>query len=163
MVNHLSGADVGLADENGANGWRTVARYRSHDDVQRAVDHLAAVDFPIENAEIVGRDLRSVERVTDPMNAIVGTYAGGALGAWLGLWSGILIGLFTPGPVSPILILGGAAIGALCGSLIGRIARGAVPRQHNFPAAPGLAAGHYELMVIDAQADQARAILARTR
>jgi hypothetical protein len=162
-VNHLSGADVGIADGNGTDGWRTVARYNSHDDAQRAVDHLAAMNFPIEHTEIVGRDLRSVERLTDPMNATVGAYAGAALGAWIGLLTGVLVGLVISGPVSPVLILGGAAIGAFCGALIGRIARGAVARQHNLAAARRLVAGHYELMVIDAHAERARVTLAQTR
>lgn len=41
-----------------------LGRYRTYDDAQRVVDHLAAAeDFDIKTLTIVGNDLRSVEHI----------------------------------------------------------------------------------------------------
>ena len=42
----------------------TVASYGTYLEAQRAVDHLADKQFPVQHVTIVGTDLRMVERVT---------------------------------------------------------------------------------------------------
>ena len=44
--------------------WNTVASYDDYADAQRAVDRLSDDGFPVEQLDIVGSDLRLVERVT---------------------------------------------------------------------------------------------------
>jgi hypothetical protein len=44
--------------------WNTVASYGSYEEAQAAVDRLSDERFPLENLDIVGSRLRSVERVT---------------------------------------------------------------------------------------------------
>lgn len=41
-----------------------VASYASYEEAQRAVDRLSDRGFPVENADIVGSDLRLVEHIT---------------------------------------------------------------------------------------------------
>ena len=40
-----------------------VATYDSYVDAEKAVDRLSDAKFPVENTEIVGRDLRLVEQI----------------------------------------------------------------------------------------------------
>jgi hypothetical protein len=44
--------------------WNTVASYDSYEQAQAAVDRLSDEQFPVENLDIVGSGLHSVERVT---------------------------------------------------------------------------------------------------
>jgi hypothetical protein len=45
--------------------WNTVARFDEYETAQRAVDRLSDDGFPVENLDIVGSELRLVERVTE--------------------------------------------------------------------------------------------------
>lgn len=49
--------------------WNTVARFDEYSSAQRAVDWLSDDGFPVEQLDIVGSDLRLVERVTGPHSA----------------------------------------------------------------------------------------------
>ena len=64
--------------------WKQVASYASYPEAQRAVDRLSDASFPVENIEIVGRDLRIVERVTGRLTTGKATLAGAGTGAWWG-------------------------------------------------------------------------------
>ena len=44
--------------------WNTVARFDDYEAAQRAVDQLSDNGFPVEKLDIVGSDLRLIERVT---------------------------------------------------------------------------------------------------
>lgn len=44
--------------------WNTVVTYSEYDSAQVAVDRLSDTGFPVEHLDIVGSDLRLVERVT---------------------------------------------------------------------------------------------------
>src|ERR1700679_2834095 len=91
--------------------WNTVARFDDYETAQRAVDGLSDDGFPVETLDIVGSDLRLVERVTGRMTKARAGGAGAIRGAWLGLLVGILLGLFTSGAWLAV-VLGGLAIGA---------------------------------------------------
>ncbi|WP_338418198.1 general stress protein [Nocardioides houyundeii] len=43
---------------------QSLAVYGTYEEAQRAVDHLADAQFPVENCMIVGTDLKQVERIT---------------------------------------------------------------------------------------------------
>ena len=47
--------------------WNTVASFGSYEEAQKAVDQLSDDGFAVENLDIVGSDLRLVERVTGRM------------------------------------------------------------------------------------------------
>ena len=44
--------------------WNTVARFDDYESAQRAVDRLSDDGFPVEKLDVVGSDLRLIERVT---------------------------------------------------------------------------------------------------
>ncbi|MDW4906513.1 general stress protein [Streptomyces sp. ADMS] len=87
--------------------------------MQAAVDRLSDEGFPVEYLDIIGSDLRLVEHVTGRLTKGRAATAGVAGGAWFGLLIGLLVALFTTGPVRLGLILGGVALGALWGAVLG--------------------------------------------
>ena len=140
---------------------RTVASYATYDDAQRAVDHLSDQGFPVENADIIGSDLRLVEQVTGRLTKGRAALAGAGSGAWFGLFFGLLVGLFTTGPTWLGLLVGGLVIGAVWGALFGFFAQWATGGRRDFSSERGLVAGRYDVVVADDHAERARALLAQ--
>src|SRR5579859_2136223 len=77
--------------------WNTVARFDDYESAQRAVDRLSDDGFPVEKLDIVGSDLRLIERVTGRLTTMRAAGAGALSGLWAGLLIGTLLGLFTSG------------------------------------------------------------------
>jgi hypothetical protein len=142
---------------------QTVASYATYAEAQQAVDSLSDRGFPVEGAEIIGHDVRLVERVTGRLTNARAAAAGAASGAWFGLFIGLLVGLFTTGPEWLGLVLGGLLIGALWGALFGFFAHWMTQGQRDFTSVSDLVAGHYELTVPDDQAERARELLGAHR
>lgn len=145
---------------NTPRGGVTVASYTTYDDAQRAVDYLSDSRFPVENAEIVGYDVRLVEQVTGRMTIPRAMLLGAGAGAWWGLLIGLLVGLFTTGPDWLGLLLGGVLIGVFWGAVVGLFAQWLVRGRRDFSSAQGLVAARYDLVVADYYAERARALLA---
>ena len=142
---------------------QTVASYSTYAEAQQAVDSLSDRGFPVEGAEIIGHDVRLVERVTGRLTNARAAAAGAASGAWFGLFIGLLVGLFTTGPEWLGLVLGGLLIGALWGALFGFFAHWMTQGQRDFASVSDLVAGRYELTVPDDQAQRARELLGEQR
>jgi hypothetical protein len=141
------------------DGDEVVAGYQTYADAQAAIDRLADAQFPVQYTEIVGRNLRLVERVTGRITDGRATAVGAATGAWFGLFIGLLVGLFTPGPAWLGLILGVLLIGVLWGALFGFLAHRMGSGRHDYESLRSLAASRYEVMVANAYADRARQLL----
>ena len=75
--------------------WNTVARFDDYETAQRAVDRLSDDGFPVEKLDIVGSDLRLIERVTGRLTTLRAAAAGAVSGLWAGLLIGVLLGLFS--------------------------------------------------------------------
>ena len=101
------------------SGGETVSSYETYEEAERAVDYLSDNGFPVENAQIVGSNLRLLEQVTGRVTTGRATLAGAGSGAWFGLFIGLLVGLFTTGPTWAGLVLGGLIIGAVWGAIFG--------------------------------------------
>jgi hypothetical protein len=142
---------------------RTVASYATYAEAQQAVDFLSDGGFPVEGTEIIGQDVRLVERVTGRLTNVRAAAAGAASGAWFGLFIGLLVGLFTTGPEWLGLVLGGLLIGAFWGALFGFFAHWMTQGQRDFTSVSNLVAGRYELTVPDDQAQRARELLGEQR
>jgi hypothetical protein len=153
--------DPTLTHVPGGRPQEVVATYGSYADAQRAVDHLSDAGFPVENTEIVGLDLRLVERVTGRLTNARAAAIGAASGAWFGLFIGLLVGLFTTGPEWLGLVLGGLLIGAFWGALFGFFAHLATGGRRDFSSSRGIVAGRYEVRVPPDQAARARELLSR--
>jgi hypothetical protein len=138
--------------------WNTVARFDDYEAAQRAVDQLSDDGFPVETLDIVGSDLRLVERVTGRLTKARAASAGALSGAWMGLFIGILIGLFTTGAWLGI-IAAAVGIGALWGAVFGFAAHAATRGQRDFSSVRALSASRYDLIARDGTADRARSML----
>jgi hypothetical protein len=141
--------------------WNTVARYATYDEAQAAVDRLSDERFPVEHLDIIGSDLRLVERVTGRLTKGRAAAAGAAGGAWFGLLIGLLVGLFTTGPVWLGLIIGGLLIGALWGAVFGFVGHTATGGRRDFASTQSLVASRYDVIARGGHAEQARIILHR--
>jgi hypothetical protein len=141
--------------------WNTVASYPTYEQAQEAVDQLSDNQFPVQNLDIIGCDLRLVERVTGRLTKGRAALAGAGGGAWFGLFIGVLVGLFTSGPVWIGLIVGGVLIGAIWGAIFGFITHAATRGKRDFSSRRSLTASRYDIVARGGHAEQARGVLRR--
>jgi hypothetical protein len=140
--------------------WNTVARFDDYDGAQQAVDRLSDDGFPVEKLDIVGSDLRLVERVTGRLTRARAAAAGALSGVWIGLLFGILIGLFTSGHPFLAVAATGAALGAAWGAAFGYVAHAGTKGRRDFSSVRQLVATRYDLIAREGTVDRARSMLA---
>lgn len=136
-----------------------VASYATYAEAQRAVDALSDAGFPVESVDIVGYDVRLVERVTGRLTTWRAAGLGAASGAWFGLFIGLLVGFFSSGPEWFGLMLGGLLIGALWGASFGFVAHWLTRGQRDFASVSSLVAGRYDVTAARSEAARARELL----
>jgi hypothetical protein len=141
---------------------RTIARYASYDEAERAVDALSDLRFPVGRVAIIGIGLRSVEQVLGRVTTWRAALAGSAQGALIGLFVGLLFSLFFTGPeflgVLAYSVLGTAVFGGLLGAITHALQGG----RRDFASVGGVYADRVELQVDAEVADQARSLLDQT-
>jgi uncharacterized membrane protein len=135
--------------------WNTVASYEEYAAAQRAVDRLSDDGFPVEHLDIIGSDLRLVERVTGRLTKVRAATAGAASGAWFGMLIGLLLGMFTSGSWLGLLAVG-AVIGAAWGALFRFLGHAATRGTRDFASARTLVAMRYDIVARDGYVDAAR-------
>jgi hypothetical protein len=136
--------------------WNLVASYPTYDEAQAVVDRLSDDMFPVEHLDIVGSDLRLVERVTGRMTKGRAAAAGAASGAWFGLFIGLLIGMFSDGSNWLGVVLTGVLIGAVWGTVFGYAGHAATRGQRDFSSTKTLVAMKYDIVARGGQAEAAR-------
>jgi hypothetical protein len=139
--------------------WNTVARFDDYESAQRAVDRLSDDGFPVEKLDVVGSDLRLVERVTGRLTRGRAAGAGALTGLWVGLLFGILLGLFTSGHSFLAVTVTGAALGVLWGAVFGYVAHARTKGQRDFSSVRQLVATHYDLIARGGTVSRARSML----
>lgn len=139
--------------------WNTVARFDDYAGAQRAVDRLSDDGFPVEKLDIVGSDVRVIERVTGRLTTARSAVTGAFSGLWLGLLIGLLLGLVTSGRAWLGVIVLAAGLGALWGAVLGSITHAAKRGQRDFRSVRTLTAGHYDLIAREGTVDKARLML----
>jgi len=142
--------------------WNTVARFDDYETAQRAVDRLSDDGFPVENLDIVGSELRLVERVTGRLTRGRAASVGALRGLWAGLLIGILLGLFTSGHSFLAVAATGAALGVLWGAVLGYMAHAGTRGQRDFSSVRQLVATHYDLIARGGTVDRARTMLSES-
>lgn len=138
-------------------GW-PIGSYDTYQEAQRAVDHLADNEFPVQDVTIVGVEPLLVERVSARLTwgRVLG--AGAASGAWLGLFVGLLLSLFTAGGgMAPILI--GVASGIAFGLASAAVRYGATRGQRDFVSHSQLVARRYDVLCKPRNAELGRTML----
>ncbi|WP_448630130.1 general stress protein [Cellulomonas soli] len=138
----------------------TVAAYGTYLEAQKAVDHLADHQFPVQLVTIVGTDLRMVERVTGRLSYPRAALGGFLSGAWFGLFVGLLMSLFsTPGTSSllPAAILIGGAFGLILSVVTYSLSGG----KRDFTSSSQIVAATYSVLCRSEKAHVARQLLAQ--
>ena len=141
---------------------RRVAEFSDYRTAQNAVDRLVQAGLPPHEIAVVGRNLRSVERVIAVTKLGAAARFGAVLGAWCGLALGLPI-LLAADPRGFTLPISTAILGALVGLAWATIEHALLTRggSHNYAAAPvQLVADHYEVQVEHRHAERAREVLA---
>jgi hypothetical protein len=138
-----------------------VATYNSYVDAESAIDRLSDAKFPVENTEIVGRDLRLVEQVTGRMTIGRATLLGLGGGAWIGLLIGLLIGIFTSTTSAwAAVVAWGVMIGAVWGAIFGFVAQWATHGRREFSSESQIVAAHYDVTAPEEYVSRANDLLA---
>ena len=142
---------------------QVIATYDTYVEAQRAVDFLADEQFAVENVSIVGSDLKMVERVTGRLTRGRAAIAGAASGAWFGLFVGVLLSLFATksGTSGFALIILALIYGAAFGAIFGFVGHALSGGKRDFTSRSKIVSSRYEIVVVWAQADKAREVLAR--
>lgn len=128
---------------------------------QQAVDFLADQGFPVQNLEIVGTELRSIERVTGRLTRSKIAAAGTLSGLWIGLFVGIAFSLFS-GQNQLGFLVTTPLLGAAFGLAWSQIGCSTATRHGNrdFASISQVVATKYEVLVEHKQAASARELLA---
>lgn len=142
-------------------GW-PIGSYATYAEAQRAVDHLADNEFPVQDVTVVGVDLMLVERVLRRLTWARVLAGGAASGAWLGLFVGVLLSLFAEpgaGYLGPILV--GLVTGVVFGMVFAAVGYASSRGRRDFASANQLVAGRYDVLCQPRNAEKARDLLAK--
>jgi len=135
-----------------------VASYETYTEAQRAVDKLAAAEFPVKKVSIIGSGLTSVERVTGKLSYGRAAGTGAFSGAWLGLFFGLVLVLINP--AADIVFIGAAVlIGAAFGMVFTMFNYGINRKRRDFSSMVQIVASSYSVVVEPDVANKARHVL----
>ena len=138
-------------------GW-PIGSYNTYKEAQRAVDHLADNEFPVQDVTIVGVEPMVVERVSARLTWGRVLTTGAASGAWFGLFVGLLLSLFSAtGGLAPILI--GIGSGVVFGLAFSAMQYGATRGQRDFISHSQLVARRYDVLCKPRNAELGRTLL----
>lgn len=136
-----------------------LGRYRTYDDAQKVVDHLAkAENFDVKNLSIVGNDLRSVENIRSRLSYPRVAGAGAAQGAMFGFFIGLLLFLFAP-DTAMVNMLFSVLLGMAIWMLIGVISYAVRRGRRDFASSSHLVATTYDVVCDFSVAGHARQLM----
>ncbi len=135
--------------------------YERYVSAPHAVDYLADKGFAMQNLEIVGTELCSVERVTGRLTRGKIAAAGTLSGLWIGLFVGIAFNLFSDRNQLGFLV-STPLLGAVFGFAWSQIGYSAATRRgtRDFASVNQIVAARYELLVGHQQSARAHELLA---
>jgi hypothetical protein len=135
--------------------------YERYVAAQQAVDFLADLDFPVQNLEIVGTELRSIERVTGRLTRGKIAAAGALSGLWIGLFVGIAFNLFSNRNQFGFLV-STPLLGAAFGLVWSQLGYSTATRRgtRDFASVKQVVATKYEVLVEHKHAARAHELLA---
>lgn len=139
-----------------------LGRFRSYEDAQKIVDHLAAAeDFDIKTVTIVGNDVRLVERIRSRLSYPRVAGAGAAQGAMFGFFIGLMVWLFAPGaPVVNMLL--SVLLGMLIWTLFAVVSYAIRRGQRDFASSSQMVASTFDVVCDFSVAGRARQLVANS-
>ena len=128
---------------------------------QHVVDYLSDQGFPVQNVEIVGTELRSIERVTGRLTRGKIAAAGALSGLWIGLFVGIAFSLFSDRNQLGFLFTT-PLLGALFGLAWSQLGYSTATRRgtRDFVSVKQIVATKYEVLVEHRHAAHAQELIA---
>lgn len=135
-----------------------VASFTDYAAAQKAVSQLIEAEVPAREIAIVGRGLRSVERVTGKLGYATAARQGAINGVLLGLLFAAFFVLGTP-EAQIQLFLGVMLVGIALGMLMSIIMYAIVRRRRDYASVMQVAADHYDLTVQSGSIHKARGVL----
>ena len=136
----------------------TVATYSKYEGAQRAVSKLIEKDIPARDIAIVGKGLRSVEKITGKL--------GWGRAAWQGAMNGLFLGLLISAfaviwmPEATTMMIGGVILIAVAFGMALRILNYSVlRRRRDYASMMALTADRYEITVTGVYTGKARELL----
>lgn len=135
-----------------------VASFSTYEAAQKAVSTLIAADIPARDIAIVGKHLRSVEKITGRLGYASAARSGAVNGMLLGLlFSAILV---IGSPSVPIqAFVGVLFVGIAIGMLLSIVAYSFVRRRRDFASVMQVIADSYEVTVAAGSVQRARQVL----
>ncbi len=135
--------------------------YDHYVEAQHAVDYLSDQMFPVKNVEIVGTELRSVERVTGRLTRGKIAAAGVLSGLWIGLFVGIAFSLFSDRNQIGFLVTT-PLLGAVFGLAWSQLGYSTATRHgsRDFASVSQVVATKYEVLVEHQHAARAHEVIA---
>lgn len=140
----------------------TVATYSKYEGAQRAVSKLIEKEIPARDIAIVGKGLRSVEKVTGKL--------GWGRAAWQGALNGLLFGMLISAfaviwvPEAGIAMIGGVLlIGVAFGMAMRILNYSLVRRRRDYASMMAITAERYEVTVAGTYTAKSREILGTTK
>ncbi len=144
----------GIPQEHGEK----VSEYTSYEGAQKAVSTLIAADIPAKDIAIVGRGLRSVEKVTGRLGYAAAARTGAINGILLGLLFSAIFVLGTPNAAIQLFI-GVMLVGIAIGMLMSIITYSVLRRRRDYTSVTQVIADHYDVTVLPRSIHRARELL----
>ncbi len=135
-----------------------VASFTDYTAAQKAVSKLIESEVPAREIAIVGRGLRSVERITGKLGYATAARQGAINGVLLGLLFAAFFVLGTP-EAQVQLFLGVMLVGIALGMLMSIIMYAIVRRRRDYASIMQITADHYDVTVQTTSIHKARGVL----
>ncbi|MDZ8275611.1 general stress protein [Microbacterium aquimaris] len=136
----------------------TVASFSTYEAAQKAVSELISGEIPAREIAIVGKGLRSIERVTGRLGYASAARSGAINGLLLGLLFSAVVVLGTP-TVQVQVFVGVLFVGIAIGMLFSIITYSLVRRRRDYASVMAVVADTYEVTVTANSLHRARQVL----
>ena len=150
-----------IKDKFKLNFPQSLGEFEAYDEAQKAVDYLAANQFPIENVMIVGTGIKLVERVVARRTWPRVLRQGAISGIGTGLLVGLMLMLFLGAENLTLMLLAGLAIGVVMGVLTAGLGYSLSSGKRDFDSVRDTIATEFELLVEHKVAARAHELLAK--
>lgn len=135
-----------------------VGSFPEYTGAQKAVSALIQAEIPAREIAIVGRGLRSIERITGKLGYATAARQGAVNGIFLGLIFSLVLTFGVEQNLMQ-LFLGCMVVGVALGMLMSLIAYTLIRRRRDYASVMQVVADHYEVTVMPTSIHKARQVL----
>lgn len=150
-----------IKDKFKLNFPQSLGEFKEYEDAQKAVDYLAANEFPVENVMIVGTGIQLVERVVGRRTLPRVLRQGAISGIGTGLLVGLMLMIFLGGENPLLMLVAGFVIGIVMGVLTSGLGYSLSSGKRDFDSIRDTVATDFEVLVEHKVAARAHELLAR--